>query len=76
MARTAKPDESAEDTEFSKRMIEGLTEAIAWSGGEIALPVHVADANWIDEDDAPDLSTPEYQAKFATAATRRGRPKG
>lgn len=26
-------------------------------------------------DDAPDLSTPEWQAKFATAQVRRGRPK-
>ena len=72
MARTAKRDESAEDTEFGKRMIEGLTEALAWSRGEIALPVHVADANWIDEDEAPDLSTPEYQAKFATKQPQRG----
>jgi uncharacterized protein (DUF4415 family) len=30
---------------------------------------------WIDEDDAPDLSTPEYRAKFAAVAVRRGRPK-
>ena len=76
MARTAKRDESAEDTEFGERMIEGLTEALAWTRGEIALPVHVAGAEWIDEDDAPDLSTPEYQAKFAAALPRRGRPKG
>ncbi|KPQ06203.1 MAG: protein of unknown function containing DUF4415 domain [Rhodobacteraceae bacterium HLUCCA12] len=27
------------------------------------------------EDDAPDLSTPEWQAKFARAEVRRGRPK-
>lgn len=26
-------------------------------------------------DDAPDLSTPEWQAKFAAAKVRRGRPK-
>ena len=26
-------------------------------------------------DDAPDLSTPEYQAKLATTPVRRGRPK-
>ena len=76
MARTAKRDESAEDTEFGERMIEGLTEALAWTRGEIALPVHVAGAEWIDEDDAPDLSTPEYQAKFAAALPRRGRPEG
>jgi hypothetical protein len=76
MARTANRDESAEDTEFGERMIEGLTEALAWTRGEIALPVHVAGAEWIDEDDAPDLSTPEYQAKFAAALPRRGRPKG
>ena len=36
MARTAKLDDSAEDTEFGKRMIEGLTEALAWRRGEIA----------------------------------------
>lgn len=76
MSKTAKRGDSAEDTEFGKRMIEGLSEALAWRRGEIALPVHVADANWIDEDEAPDLSTPEYQAKFAAAATRRGPPKG
>jgi uncharacterized protein (DUF4415 family) len=29
---------------------------------------------WIDEDDAPDLSTPDYQAKLAAASRRRGRP--
>ena len=33
------------------------------------------DTDWIDEDDAPDLSTPEYQAKFAAATPQRGRPK-
>lgn len=27
------------------------------------------------DDDAPDLSTPEWQAKFATVPVRRGRPK-
>ena len=27
-----------------------------------------------DEDDAPDLSTPEWQARFATVPVRRGRP--
>ena len=31
--------------------------------------------DWIDEDDAPDLSTTEFQAKFAAAPVRRGRPK-
>ena len=76
MSKTEKRSDSAEDTEFGDRMIEGLTEALAWSRGEISLPVHVAGANWIDEDDAPDLSAPDYQAKFATAATRRGPPKG
>lgn len=30
------------------------------------------DPAWSDPDDAPDLSTPEWQAKFAKA--RRGRP--
>ena len=76
MSKTEKRGDSAEDTEFGERMIEGLTEALAWTRGEIALPVHVAGAEWIDEDDAPDLSTPEYQAKFAAALPRRGRPKG
>ena len=33
------------------------------------------DTDWIDEDDAPDLSTPEYQAKFAAVTPHRGRPK-
>jgi uncharacterized protein (DUF4415 family) len=27
------------------------------------------------EDDAPDLSSPDYQAKFAAVPVRRGRPK-
>jgi len=31
--------------------------------------------DWIDPDDAPDLSTPEWQAKFAQAKAKRGRPK-
>ena len=30
---------------------------------------------WTDEDDAPDLSAPEYQTKFAAVPVRRGRPK-
>lgn len=30
---------------------------------------------WIDEDEAPDLSAPEYAAKFAAVSVRRGRPK-
>ena len=30
------------------------------------------DPTWVDPDDAPDLSTPEWQQRFATA--RRGRP--
>ena len=30
---------------------------------------------WTDPDDAPDLSTPEYQAKLAATPVRRGRPK-
>ncbi len=32
-------------------------------------------ADWIDPDDAPDLSTPEYQAKLAATQVRRGRPR-
>jgi uncharacterized protein (DUF4415 family) len=32
------------------------------------------DTNWIDEDDAPDLSTPEWVAKFNAVEVRRGRP--
>jgi uncharacterized protein (DUF4415 family) len=31
--------------------------------------------DWTDPDDAPDLSTPEYQAKLAATPVRRGRPK-
>lgn len=30
---------------------------------------------WVDPDDAPDLSTPEWVARFATAKVQRGRPK-
>jgi uncharacterized protein (DUF4415 family) len=29
----------------------------------------------LDEDDAPDLSSPEWQEKFAKAKVRRGRPQ-
>jgi uncharacterized protein (DUF4415 family) len=39
------------------------------------------DPSWVDPDDAPDLSTPDWQAKFAQAdlyqgdrVVRRGRP--
>ncbi len=32
-------------------------------------------SDWTDPDDAPDLSTPEYQAKLAATPVRRGRPK-
>lgn len=31
--------------------------------------------DWVDPDDAPDLSVPEYQAKLAATPVRRGRPK-
>lgn len=35
-----------------------------------------SDPTWIDPDDAPDLSTPEWQAKFAEARARKGgRPR-
>ena len=30
---------------------------------------------FVDPDDAPDLSTPEWRAKFAAAPVGRGRPK-
>ncbi len=76
MAKTGKVGESREDTAFGERMIEGLGEARAWRRGEIPLPVHVAmtpDPEWIDEDDAPDLSAPDYQAKLAATSPRRGR---
>lgn len=33
------------------------------------------DPDWTDPDEAPDLSTPEWQAKFAAVEVRRGRPK-
>lgn len=32
-------------------------------------------ADWVDPDDAPDLSTPEWQAKFDAVKVSRGRPK-
>lgn len=31
--------------------------------------------DWIDEDEAPDLSAPEYLAKLDSAPVQRGRPK-
>jgi uncharacterized protein (DUF4415 family) len=33
------------------------------------------DPDWFDEDDAPDLATPEYRKKFAAVPVKRGRPK-
>jgi uncharacterized protein (DUF4415 family) len=36
---------------------------------------HSTAVDWIDPDDAPDLSTPEYQAKLSATPVRRGRPK-
>ncbi len=30
--------------------------------------------DWVDPDDAPDLSTPEWQAVFDKVPVRRGRP--
>jgi len=30
---------------------------------------------WVDPDDAPDLSAPEWVAKLAAASVRRGRPR-
>jgi uncharacterized protein (DUF4415 family) len=36
---------------------------------------HSTAADWTDPDDAPDLSTPEYRAKFAATKVKRGRPK-
>lgn len=32
------------------------------------------DTSWIDEDDAPDLATPEWAAKIHATPVRRGRP--
>ncbi len=32
------------------------------------------DPDWIDPDDAPDLSAPEWAAKVDAAPVRRGRP--
>ena len=31
--------------------------------------------NWVDPDDAPDLSRPEWAAKLASTPLRRGRPR-
>lgn len=31
--------------------------------------------DWVDQDDAPDLSTSEWQKKFAAVEVMRGRPK-
>ncbi|WP_035693528.1 BrnA antitoxin family protein [Azospirillum halopraeferens] len=35
---------------------------------------HSTDRAWMDPDDAPDLSEPEWQAKLAATQVRRGRP--
>ena len=31
--------------------------------------------SWVDPDDAPDLSAPEWRKKLAAAPVKRGRPK-
>jgi uncharacterized protein (DUF4415 family) len=36
---------------------------------------HSTAPDWIDPDDAPDLSAPEWQAKLAMTKVQRGRPK-
>lgn len=36
---------------------------------------HSTPQDWVDEDDAPDLSGPDWQARLAKARVRRGRPK-
>lgn len=33
------------------------------------------DRDYVDPDDAPDLSAPDWQARFAKAKVRRGRPR-
>ncbi len=33
------------------------------------------ETDWVDPDDAPDLSTPKWRLRFATAEISRGRPK-
>ena len=33
------------------------------------------ETDWIDPDDAPDLSTPDWQAKLDAAPVQRGRPR-
>ena len=40
MAKTETLGESPQDTEFCERLLEGLQEALAWSRGELDLPVH------------------------------------
>jgi uncharacterized protein (DUF4415 family) len=35
----------------------------------------ISKREWADPDDAPDTSTPEWQAKFDKAPVKRGRPK-
>lgn len=60
----------------------------SWCGHGIAQPAALSaygrpmtvnkpsmDPDWSDSDDAPDLSAPEWQVKFAKAPVRRGRPK-
>jgi putative transcriptional regulator len=42
MADTVKFGESADDTEFGDRLVEGLGEALAWRRGEISLPVRIS----------------------------------
>ncbi len=39
------------------------------------LPPDAAPSMAMDSDDAPDLSTPDYQAKLAATPVRRGHPK-
>ncbi|MCY4504293.1 MAG: BrnA antitoxin family protein [Alphaproteobacteria bacterium] len=39
------------------------------------MPVNKSSTHPGSDDDLPDFSTPEWQAKFAEAPVRRGRPK-
>ena len=33
------------------------------------------DQDWVDADEAPDMSSPEWVAKFEAGAVKRGRPR-
>ena len=67
MAKPAKLGESDEDTKFGGQALAWLEEK------PVTANKSAPGDEWIDEGDAPDLSAPDYQAKFAATPPRCAR---